>query len=77
MRRLSVALAVISAVVAGVDGGMGDTLAGAIFIVSFSYKSKVYFLSHFPVRRSTACQALNCLGPGNKMLYRALPQGEN
>jgi hypothetical protein len=33
MRRLSVALAVISAGVAGGDGGMGGTLAGPGFMV--------------------------------------------
>jgi hypothetical protein len=37
MRRLSVALAVISAAVVGVDGGMGGTLAGPGFMVYYSY----------------------------------------
>ena len=44
MRRLSVALAVISAGVEGVDGGMGGTLAGSGFMVYYSYFVKEILL---------------------------------
>jgi hypothetical protein len=43
MRRLSVALALISAGVAGVVGGMGGTLAGPGFMVYYSYFVKENF----------------------------------
>ena len=44
MLRLSVALAVISAGVEGVDGGMGGTLAGPGFMVYYSYFVKEILL---------------------------------
>jgi hypothetical protein len=44
MRRLSVALAEISAEVEGVDGGMGGTLAGPGFMVYYSYFVKEILL---------------------------------
>jgi hypothetical protein len=44
MQRLSVALAVISAEVAGGDGGMGGTLAGPAFMVYYSYFVKEILL---------------------------------
>ena len=44
MLRLSVALAVISAGVEGVDGGMGGTLAGPGFMIYYSYFVKEFLL---------------------------------
>jgi hypothetical protein len=46
MRRLPVALAVISAGVAGADEGMGGTLAGPGFMVYYSYFVKDLFHIH-------------------------------